>query len=291
MEKVRNCYLIKCKISREVNKLKKKLMIFIVLAIFCAFTPLTVKAAEFKQGGMDKDSSVVTIGKMKIKRTDDGLMIKRGSKPYEYLLENEPDIASFITDGKVIYFSQNYSDSDSCISEYVIRTGAYTVAIMEGQREIYLSTKYGDKLYYNALNDEDDVEGLSFYYYNWKKCNIVRIKKNYHGQSIYKNCCYLIPYSGDLGNAPLYRVDLKTGRAKKIISSRCSYFFKGNYIYYGVVKKGYQLPETLYRCSLTGKNKKRLGTIRKYYRKCIYYKTSSGKTRKISKVTPGYEVY
>ena len=79
-------------------------MIFIALAIFCAFTPLIVRAAEFKQGGIDEDSSVVTIGKIKIKRTDNGLMIKKGSKLYVYLLENEPDIASFITDGRVIYF-------------------------------------------------------------------------------------------------------------------------------------------------------------------------------------------
>lgn len=263
-----------------------------MLSIVCLLTfmgiPRYTKAAEFKTGGAD-NTTPVKIGTTIIRKTKSGIMVKRGKQPYQYLVRGTID-GNFMTDGKVLYYSQNYSTPGSYIHRIILRTGQKVSVYIPNRYDVYLTTKYGNKIYYNANYDED-FESNSFYYYDWKKKKSVTVKKNCGYVMRYNNVAYLQGIMGDIGNIPLYGANLRTGKAKRIIKARCSFYCKGNKIYYGVLKRGFMFPETLYQCDLNGKNVKKLGKIKKYSKRCLYYKTSSGKTKKIRKVTLGVNLY
>lgn len=257
-------------------KAKKWVLLTALFAVCLLMKPVKAEAASYKKGD---EYTAVKIGKTTVKMNDHNVYAIRNGKRITFS-SKKAKVVNFITNGKEIIYSTS-TGKKSCVYQANIAKKTQKL-LFNHKGYVSVADKSGNKLYfdveYYANND------YAFKYYNLKSKKTKVVKKERVYDRTYRGKIYLTEIIGEAENITVYQVDMKTGKAKKLLTG-CEIAFSGKTIYYTtVIWKNGESKETLYKCSINGKNKKKLGAVRSRKNGRIYYKTKSGKAKATPKL-------
>lgn len=182
------------------------------------------------------------------------------------------ELNSVISDGNKIYYTVCKTYDDRAYSKGMLyqinidgssKKNLLTARIDSNDPVLELVGCYDDELYYVKAEEAAEIN-CPFYSYNIKtQKNKKVVKKNSGIVRQYGKYFFMHPATGDIWPLPYTVYNAKTGKACVFTKKGCTYYCKGNKIYYAefIKETGPSYSFAIKRTDMNGKNKKTLAKI------------------------------